>query len=49
MITTGLKTLMFSSMKEFLTWKEREEEATYATYVKKQQTYKPSSGSKSVS
>lgn len=39
----GMKTLTFSSMRDFLFWKEREEEATYSTYVKGQQKYHPSS------
>ena len=39
----GLKTLSFTSMREFLYWKEREEEATYSSYTKGQQTYNPSS------
>ena len=30
-------------MTEFTSWKEREEDATYTTYVKNQQAYKPSS------
>ena len=28
-------------MKEFLTWKEREEELTYTTYIKDQSPYHP--------
>ena len=39
----GLSMLTFPSMREFVDWKEREEEATYSTYVKSQQTYRPSS------
>ena len=39
----GFQTLTFSSMREFLYCKEWEEETTYSTYVKKQQTYNPSS------
>lgn len=38
-----MKELSFVSMNDFQSWKEREEEATYATYVKSQQTYHPSS------
>lgn len=30
-------------MTEFTSWKEREEDATYTTYIKNQQAYKPSS------
>ena len=30
-------------MNEFMSWKEREEEATYTSYVKGQQTYHPTS------
>jgi len=33
-------------MTEFLAWKEKEEEATSTTYVKKQQTYQPQSEGK---
>ena len=39
----GLNNLTFSSLREFLYWKEREEEATYSMYIKSQQTYYPSS------
>jgi len=38
-----MKELSFASMNDFQSWKEREEEITYATYVKSQQTYHPSS------
>ena len=37
-----MKELSFVSMNDFQSWKEREEEATYTTYVKSQQTYHPS-------
>lgn len=39
---SGLKELSFVSMNDFQSWKEREEEATYSTYVKGQKTYHPS-------
>ena len=44
----GLKTLSFTSMREFLYWKEREEEATYSSYTKGQQTYNPSSSGRCI-
>ena len=37
----GCKDLSFCTMAEFKSWKEREEEATYSTYVKGNQTYHP--------
>lgn len=33
-------------MTEFQSWKEREEDATYTTYVKSQQTYHPHTSGK---
>lgn len=33
--------LCFTTLEEFQAWKEREEEASYTTYVKGQQTYHP--------
>ena len=33
--------LRFTTLEEFQAWKEREEEASYTTYVKGQQTYHP--------
>jgi hypothetical protein len=42
-VCIGKKILEFSSMTEFNSWKEREEDATYTTYVKNQQAYKPNS------
>ena len=41
MYDTGKKFLEFPSMTEFMSWKEREEDATYTAYVKSQQTYNP--------
>ena len=43
---TGKKSLEFSCMTEFQSWKEREEDATYTTYVKNQQTYHPHASGK---
>ena len=40
-INLGKKHLCFGSTDEFKHWKEQEEEDTYTTYVRKQQTYKP--------
>ena len=40
-IFIGTKKLRFSSNVEFLSWKEREEEVTYTTYVKSHQMYHP--------
>ena len=40
---TGTKTLRFSSLTEFLQWKEHEEERTYTTYIKGDRTYSPKS------
>ena len=37
----GTKLFNFHSMKEFLTWKGREEELTYTTYIKDQSPYHP--------
>lgn len=37
----GKQELTFSSMNEFTSWREREEEITYTTYVRDTQTYQP--------
>ena len=39
--TVGKKEFNFSTMAEFMAWKDREEEATNTSYVRKQQTYHP--------
>ena len=39
----GVQHLQFTSTSEFEVWKENEEEATYSSYVKGQQSYHPTS------
>lgn len=40
-LIVGKKELQFISMKEFSQWKELEEESTYTTYVRQQQSNYP--------
>ena len=42
-LLAGTQTLKFSSLTEFLQWKEHEEEGTYTTYIKGDRTYCPKS------
>lgn len=43
--SSGAKTLTLNSIIEFEAWKEKEEEATYTTYVKSQKSYVPKGAS----
>ena len=43
LILLGKRFLEFSSMEEFNSWKEAEEDATYTTFVNNQKAHHPSS------
>ena len=46
-LLAGTQTFRFSSLTEFLQWKDHEEEGTYTTYIKGDRIYCPKSINKS--
>ena len=42
-MSVGKRKFTFSTMAEFMAWKDKEEESTNTSYVRTQQTYHPAS------